>query len=93
MIKTMTIGSLAGWDADNNVTTSAGLLGIIIGYDGLPADIRNASGRYYNEDVTGDLPKYQTVEEITKRTQLLAEAAIEAVGGQVEDGIYRIPER
>ena len=92
MIKTMTIGSLAGWDADNNVTTSAGLLGIISGYQGLPDDIRNASDRYYNEDVTGDLPQYQTVEEIARRTQALAEAVIQASGGKVEDSIYYISE-
>ncbi|MEM7028836.1 MAG: ADP-ribosylglycohydrolase family protein [Chloroflexota bacterium] len=91
MLKTMTIGSLAGWDADNNVTTGAGLLGIISGYEGLPDEIRNASDRYYNEDVTGDLPQYQTVAEIAKRTQALAEAAIEAAGGQIEDGTYVIP--
>ena len=73
LLETLTIASLAGWDADNNATTSAGLLGIISGYAGLPAPIRTASEVYYNEDVTGDLPKYQTVTEITKRTQTLAE--------------------
>ena len=91
MIHTMTIGSLAGWDADNNVTTSAGLIGIIEGYDGLPDAIRTASDVYFNEDVTGDLPKYQTVAEITRRTQSLAEAVILDAGGRVEDDQYLIP--
>ena len=89
--QTLTIASLAGWDADNNATTSAGLLGLIHGYAGLPSAIRTASDVYYNEDVTGDLPKYQTVSEIAARTQALAEAVIQQAGGQVIEGVYYIP--
>lgn len=89
--QTMTIAALAGWDADNNVTTSAGLLGIIYGYQGLPESFRVASQIYYNEDVSGDLPKYQTVIEITRRTQSLAEQVIVQAGGRVEEGLYIIP--
>lgn len=85
LIQTMTIASLAGWDADNNVTTSAGLLGLIEGYEALPEPIRTASDRYFNEDVTGDLPQYQTVSEIAGRTQALAEAVIRQAGGRIED--------
>jgi len=91
LLQTMTIASLAGWDADNNVTTSAGLLAIIDGYDALPDPIRQASDLYYNEDVTGDLPQYQTVSEIAERTQSLAEAVIRQAGGRIEDGVYFIP--
>lgn len=71
LIDTMTITGLAGWDADNNMTTAAGLLGIISGYNRLPLPIRNASDIYFNEDVTGDLPKYDSVKNIALRTTQL----------------------
>ena len=84
---------LAGWDADNNATTSVGLLGLIHGYERLPRPIRTASDLYYNEDVTGEMPRYQTVTEITGRTQALAEAVVRGAGGEVdpEYGLYFIP--
>lgn len=91
LLETMTIACLAGWDADNNATTAAGLLGIIDGFDNLPEAIRTATDVYYNEDVTGNLPKYQTVPEIAARTQALAEQVILQAGGQVRGGVYFIP--
>jgi ADP-ribosylglycohydrolase len=91
LMKTMTIAALAGWDADNNMTTAAGLLGIMHGYQNLPDPIRMASNIYYNEDVTGDLPKYQTIPEIAARTRALAEQVIEQAGGWIQDDVYYIP--
>jgi hypothetical protein len=48
---------------------------------------------YYNEDVTGEMPHYQTVMEITARTQALAEAVVRGAGGEVDAarGVYLIP--
>jgi ADP-ribosylglycohydrolase len=91
LLETMTIASLAGWDADNNATTAAGLLGLIYGFQKLPEPIRTATDLYYNEDVTGDLPKYQTIPEFAARTQALAEAVIQQAGGEVRGGVYLIP--
>jgi ADP-ribosylglycohydrolase len=90
LIQTLTISCLAGWDADNNATTSAGLVGVILGYDNLPEPLQNATDRYFNEDVT-DLPKSESVRQIARRTQSLAEQAIRQAGGEVNDGAYRIP--
>jgi ADP-ribosylglycohydrolase len=92
-LDTLALACLAGWDADNNATTSAGLLGLVLGYDGLPPAVRNASNVYYNEDVTGDMPRFQTIEQIAARTQALAEAAVRHAGGTVTDGEYRIARR
>jgi hypothetical protein len=97
--ETLNIAGLAGWDADNNMTTAAGLLGIIHGFAGLPDPIRVASDVYFNEDVTGDpvpssahhMPTYQTVPDIAARTQALAEQAIVEAGGRVDSGRYLIP--
>ncbi len=91
LIETMTIASLAGWDADNNATTAAGLLGLISGYQNLPDPIRTASDIYYNEDVTGNLPRYQSVAKIAARTQALAEQVIQQAGGRVQNDVYYIP--
>jgi ADP-ribosylglycohydrolase len=91
LLRTLSIACLAGWDADNNATTAAGLLGVIHGFDALPAEMRTASAIYFNEDGTGDLPKTQTVAEIARRTQALAEQAIVQAGGRVADGVYTIP--
>jgi hypothetical protein len=82
---------LAGWDADNNATTSAGLLGLIHGFQNLPDPIRTASQVYFNEDVTGNLPRVQSVPEIVERTQALAEAVVRQAGGWIRDGVYYIP--
>ena len=87
---TITIAALAGWDADNNMTTSAGLLGIIYGFEGLPEEVQTTSQIYYNEDVTGDLPQTETVQMIAERTQALAEEAIVQAGGRVVEGVYKI---
>jgi len=89
--RTMAIASQAGWDADNNMATSAGLLGIILGFDGLPQPVRDSTDIYFNQDVTGDLPQYDSVTNIANRTQVLAELAIVAAGGTVADGVYTIP--
>jgi ADP-ribosylglycohydrolase len=93
LIQTLTIASLAGWDADNNATTSAGLLGLMHGFRNLPEAIRTASDIYFNEDITGDMPRFQTVPEIAARTQALAEAALRQAGGWIRDGAYYIPKR
>ena len=91
LMRTLTIATLAGWDADNNATTSAGLLGLIYGYRKLPNAIRNATEVYFNEDVTGDMPQTQTVSEIAARTQVLAEAVVHQAGGWIRDSVYVIP--
>ncbi|HFC11495.1 MAG TPA: ADP-ribosylglycohydrolase family protein, partial [Anaerolineae bacterium] len=76
LLKTINIAGLAGWDADNNMTTSAGLLGIIHGYQQLPEPIKSASDIYFNEDVTGDLPRFDSVSNIALRTQRLGERVL-----------------
>jgi ADP-ribosylglycohydrolase len=90
LIETMTIASLAGWDADNNATTAAGLLGVLHGYQRLPPEIQSATEFYYNEDVTGGLPQYDTVVNIARRTQRIALEVVLAAGGKIENGVYLI---
>ncbi len=89
--RTMLIASQAGWDADNNMATSAGLLGIIHGFQGLPLEVQSSTDIYFNQDITGDMPQYDTVSNIARRTQALAEKAILACGGTISDDHYTIP--
>ena len=91
ILRTMEIAALAGWDADNTMATAAGLLGLIHGYNALPEAIRDSTDVYFNEDVTGDLPRYDTVTEFARRTQNLAEEMISSAGGVTQGGLYRIP--
>ena len=90
-LKTIEIAALAGWDADNNMATAAGLLGLVHGYAQLPEVVRASTDLYFNEDVTGALPRYQTVTEIALRTQRLAEQMVRRSGGPTVGGLYRIP--
>ncbi|MEM7112543.1 MAG: ADP-ribosylglycohydrolase family protein [Chloroflexota bacterium] len=91
MIDTLTIAALAGWDADNNMTTAVGLLGIISGYDNLPDPIRTSTDIYFNQDVTGDLPQYDSVSNIARRTQMLGELAVQQAGGTISTTGIQIP--
>jgi ADP-ribosylglycohydrolase len=93
LTQTTTIAALAGWDADNNATTSAGLLGLLYGFENLPDPIRTATDLYFNEDVTGEMPRYQSVTEIAARTQAIAEDVVRRAGGWIKDDVYFIPVR
>ena len=73
--RTVDIAGLAGWDADNNMTTSAGLLGLVVGFDALPAPFDLASDIYFNEDLGGDLPQFDSVANIATRTANLGLAS------------------
>ncbi len=69
--QTVTIAGLAGWDADNNMTTSAGLIGLITGFDDLPEPWASSTDIYFNEDLSGDLPQFDSVRNIAERTVAL----------------------
>ena len=66
--RTVDIAGLAGWDADNNMTTSAGLVALTVGFDALPAPFSEATDIYFNEDLSGDLPQFDSVAAIATRT-------------------------
>ena len=91
ILRTIEIAALAGWDADNTMATAAGLLGLIHGYNKLPEEIATSTDVYFNEDITGDLPRYDTVTEFALRTQNLAEMLINSASGSTSQRVYRIP--
>ena len=77
--ETLDIAGLAGWDNDNNMTAAAHIVGVIIGFDDLPETFASATDVYFNQDLVGDLPQFDSVENFAARTvalgeQLLADA-------------------
>lgn len=63
-LRTIQIGTLSGWDSDNGTATMGGLLGLLLGYDGLRAQIEGTLGptalsdRYDIERTRNNLPDY-----------------------------------
>jgi len=92
LIATLNIAGLAGWDADNNMTTAAGLIGIIVGFEGLPESVKNSTDVYFNQDlIGGDLPEFDSVANIADRTRKLGELVIRSAGGTVADSGLVLP--
>lgn len=91
LIETIHIAGLAGWDADNNMTTAAGLLGVMHGFDGLPEPIAQSSDVYFNEDLSGDLPQFDSVRNIAARTVSLGELVTASAGGQTVNDVLEVP--
>ena len=76
---TLDIAGLAGWDNDNNMTAAANILGVIIGFDGLPEPFSSATDVYFNEDLVGGLPQFDSVANIAARTVALGEQQVESI--------------
>jgi len=100
--QTVQIGVLAGWDCDCNPATAGGLLGIIHGFSGLPADLTDPSvcGNVYANlsrpglpDPAASLPQYDTISTIAIYMLVLSHENILRSGGScTSDGLYLIPE-
>lgn len=103
--QTVQIAVLAGWDSDCNPATAGGLLGVLHGLSGLPADLTdpNACGDVYLNvsrpglpDPTMALPQSTTITDIALAMRALAEENILRNGGSIvsegSTSIYTIAE-
>lgn len=100
--QTVQIAVLAGWDCDCNAATAGGLIGMIRGYDGLPAWMLPLCGDVYqntrrpNLPHPGPLPQDDSIVALCQRWQALAEAVIPLVGGSItgqgDQRIYHLPD-
>jgi hypothetical protein len=101
---TVQIAVLVGWDCDCNPATAGGLIGVIEGYSGLPADLTAPAVcgdiyvnifRPYLPNENAGLPQYESISNIAVRIANLAEQNIMASGGHTTgDGAgkeYHIP--
>jgi len=86
--KTLEISTRAGQDSDCNPSSAAGVLGVMLGYDGIPDDFR--SGIPAIEDEKFAYTKY-SFNEIVASTVARAETVVEGVGGRVTETEIVIP--
>jgi ADP-ribosylglycohydrolase len=103
--QTVQIGVLAGWDCDCNPATAGGLLGIVLGFSGLPGDLTDPSvcGDVYQNvsrpglpDPAAELPQSDSIMGIAIQMLLLARENILGNGGSFTfdgyDLVFAIPE-
>jgi len=86
--KTLEISTRAGQDSDCNPSSAAGVLGVMLGYDGIPDDFR--SGIPAIEDEKFSYTNY-SFNEIVASTVARAETVVEGVGGRVTETEIVIP--
>lgn len=95
------IASLSGFDAETTASTVMGLLGIIVGMDGIPQQIldtvyMDGEGVFVNDlsfppHFNKNFPTEIKFSDLAKLYQGNAEKVIVQYGGKVEDGVYIIP--
>ena len=90
--ETVRIGVLAGYDADCNPATAGGLIGMMFGYDALPADLTGPATDYYKLLYRPGLPQYDTITGIAARLRGIAEQVVVAHGGSMAGGICTLPD-
>lgn len=97
LIKTIQIGTLTGWDSDNPTATWGGLIGFMIGKDGIEKVFnRQFSNRFNIHRTRQNFPGdgIDTFENMAHKGLLVADRVIkEEIGGTVdlENNIWRIP--
>ncbi|MFO8014003.1 MAG: ADP-ribosylglycohydrolase family protein [Phycisphaerae bacterium] len=79
--QTVDIGVNGGFDADCNPATAAGIIGLMQGYSGLPADLRDGATDAYSARLDGVADT--TVGAIASLLQSAAEQQILAAGGSI----------
>ncbi|XOV84883.1 MAG: ADP-ribosylglycohydrolase family protein [bacterium] len=93
--KTIRIGTLAGWDADNPTATWGGLLGLLYGYEGLQAHFDKAD---FSDDYLISRTRYnfpQAPDNFTdmasRGLHVIDDAVVQGMGGDIVDGRWVIP--
>jgi hypothetical protein len=96
--ETIRIGTLAGWDSDNPTATWGGLIGFLIGRDGVEEAFgREFSNRYNIHRTRRNFPQgVDTFESLAKEGILIIDRVVtEEMQGEVdpEANVWRIPRR
>lgn len=100
-LEAVKLASISGYDADCTAATVGGLMGIIVGMDGLPQDVhdliwQNGDGRYVNDKlfvphIGGEYPDTQSFSDIVNQYIRNGHAQIIAAGGRVTQDTLFIP--
>ncbi len=85
--KTVEISTRAGQDSDCNPSTAAGVLGAMMGYDGLPEHVKDAIAPYMDVQFSHTIYSIETASQAALE---LGIANIEAHGGNEVDGVVSI---
>lgn len=99
--RTVQIGTLSGWDSDNCTATMGGLLGLMLGYDGVKAQFPGVvfSDRYDIERTRNNLPDYlpadpwaqDTLSMMAARMMPIVDANVAGAGGTVSAQQWVLP--
>ena len=95
--KTIKIGTLAGWDSDNPTATWGGLIGFMIGKDGIEAAFdRKFSNRFNIHRTRQNFPNdgIDTFENMSQRGLIVTDRVVkEEIGGIIdtEENMWLIP--
>lgn len=86
--KTMDISTRCGDDSDCNPASSAGILGVMYGYDAIPDVWKKGAEKIADMD----FPYTKTtLNSLCEKNVALVKEALEKNGGKYADGIYSIP--
>ena len=85
--KTMLIATQAGQDSDCNPSSALGILGVVIGYDGIPAEFTDGIGDIADKRFSFTSYSFNDIVDSTFRRAILL---IERTGGQVENDVVKI---
>ena len=85
--KTMLISTQAGQDSDCNPSSAVGILGVVLGYDGIPTKYTEGIAAIADEKF--NYTSY-SLNDIVDSTVTRAVALIERTGGSVSDGIVNV---
>jgi hypothetical protein len=80
--KTMNVATRCGQDADCNPSNAAGILGALLGADGIPADYREPLHNIYWNESLADLPAAYEIDVLAEDTALTGLNVILAHGGR-----------
>ncbi len=96
--ETIKIGTLAGWDSDNPTSTWGGLIGFIIGKDGIEKEFnRNFSEEYHihrtRQNFVRDIDNFNNMAE--NAIKIISRMIKEDIGGRydIENQLWYIPNK
>jgi len=94
--ETVKVGVLAGFDCDCNPATAGGLIGLIRGYSGLPADLTSQAADAYHVPTLANISPDTTISDVAVAWRGAAEGQILLAGGSISgEGLartYHLPE-
>lgn len=94
LARTIQIGTLSGWDSDNGTATMGGLLGLLLGADGVsnafPEQTLSTNYRIDSTRVGFDQPTY-SFDHVVDRMATLVELAVRDAGGETSSDVLTLP--